>query len=497
MLTELVRDVGAGRWQEGPYLSWVSKTDVYQYLRCPYKVYQSYTKKIPYSDFITPAARETLLDPGTAFEESIIPKIGIDESADLERDRAADLLLKPRELIRNHELGIQGFVDIVATEKGALIPIEVKSHRRVLRSDKLELAFYWKLLEPLRTGDPAPMGYTLSDTGDRIEVELKRRDFNKLEKSIADIRRIRVEGTELAIVPECKYCTFKEEHVETVRGKGGLTRILDIGWKRQQRLNSLEILNIGDLARADTVDLYTRWRGDDQYAPNLELLRQMQSHAGALFTDRPYYIGDGAFPFVDRALLLDLEYDSGQCIFLIGAAVLEDGVLGTPYQLFAETRTDERQILEMFSELVRGLPEHWILTWSGLSADIPQLRSAWARHDLHPDMLDVLQGRHIDLYQVAYANVRWPIEGLGLTDVADYLGYRRKRGSLSGFDMPFLYRQFLSEQDKSEKSSIRERILTHNVDDLKALALVWDRLQTFVHDNLVRTSDSTTEEIRK
>ena len=223
MVTDLgVRHIGGGSWQAGPYNTWVSKSDVIQYVRCPYKVYLSQIEGIPYSNFMIPAARAALLDPGVGFEQEVIPTVPIEEGADLDIARAAEVLLRPQELIRNHDLGIQGIPDLIATENGALIPIEIKSHKRVLRSDRLELAFYWRLLEPLRIGKPDPKGYILLKTGEFNEVELKIRDFNKLEQTIADIRRIRVEGTELAIVPECKLCKFKEEHAEAVRVKGAL-----------------------------------------------------------------------------------------------------------------------------------------------------------------------------------------------------------------------------------------------------------------------------------
>ena len=477
MLERTVRNVGVGEWPEGPYQTWVSKTDVVQYERCPYKVFLSHTQGIPYSEFVTPSARAALLDPGTQFEKGVVENIPIADAEDLDSARVAEVLIRPLELIRNHDLGLEGIPDLVATENGALVPVEIKSHKRVLWSDKLDLAFYWRLLEPLRIGSPEPKGYLLLSTGEKIEVLLKRRDFNQLEKAISAIRIIREEGTELAIVRECKLCTLKEEHAESVHAKGGLSQILDIGWKRQEWLKSLGLVNVGDFARADIVDLCSRWQSDDQYAPGLDLLRQMQAHATAFLTEEPQYIGDGTFPFVDHAVLLDLEYVSGQYIFLIGAMVLNNGVSEKSCQWFAERLTDERQTLESLIDLVRALPNHWILTWSGLSADLPQLKSAWARHGLDEGVLSELYRRHIDLFQVAYSDVRLPIEGLGLSNVASYFGYKRKHSSLSGFDMPSLYGRFLKEQDEIEKQSIRNQILTHNLDDLKALSLVWDHLQ--------------------
>ena len=127
-----VRDIGGGSWQASPYNTWVTKSDIIQYLKCPYKVYLSHERGIPYSEFMTSSARAALLEPGTQFEERVVETIPIEEAADLVSARVEEVLIRPLELIRNHDLGLEGIPDLVATENGALIPIEIKSHKRIL-----------------------------------------------------------------------------------------------------------------------------------------------------------------------------------------------------------------------------------------------------------------------------------------------------------------------------------------------------------------------------
>jgi hypothetical protein len=67
---------------------------------------------------------------------------------------------------RNNGLQIHGRPDGIDGAEGALIPIEMKSHRDVQRTDELELVFYWMLLDPFRTRDPGkPRGYIISEAG--------------------------------------------------------------------------------------------------------------------------------------------------------------------------------------------------------------------------------------------------------------------------------------------------------------------------------------------
>lgn len=177
MLDTAVRDIGEGPWDEGPYKTWVSKSDVTEFLRCPHRVYLSYEKGIPYIDFKDPMLIASLLQAGIDFEEKSVANIPVEPDADIESVEDQDVLIRNPELIRNHKLGIQGILDLVATEKGKLIPVEIKSHKSVTDSDRLELAFYWRLLEPIRVGKPRRKGYVLLNTGELCDVKLIKDDF--------------------------------------------------------------------------------------------------------------------------------------------------------------------------------------------------------------------------------------------------------------------------------------------------------------------------------
>ncbi|PKB67781.1 MAG: hypothetical protein BZY81_03890 [SAR202 cluster bacterium Io17-Chloro-G4] len=478
-----VLDIGEGQWKEAPYQSWVSNTDVIEHLRCPYKVYMSHAQGMPYSQFLT-AARRVLVKAGIEFEEGIVSAIGIQKSVDIEREREADLLVRPAELIRNHDLGIQGRLDGLATENAVLVPIEIKSHRRVLRSDRVELAFYWRLLEPLREGNPDSKGYIVLNDGARIELDLRRRDFNRLDQAVTEVRRIREEGSALAVVPACKSCVFADEHLGMVRKAGDLSLVRDIGPPRRNWLLQSGVDNVGDFAESDINQLWHDWSQSDRYAPTQRLLREMQAHARALVSGDVQFIGDGAFPFLDTGILLDLEYVSGQCVFVVGAAVFRANEEPKMYQWFAKRIRDEGHILESLSQMLAEFPDYWIVTWNGKSADFPQLRRGWVRNRLSEALLADFERRHIDAYEVAYKNVRFPVPGFELSNISDYFGHRRKHRDLSRQDMPLLYVEYLRTRTASEKQSLQGKILSHNEDDLIGLLQVWRGLQQIVLANL-------------
>lgn len=483
-----VLDIGQGQWAEGPDSSWVSKSDVTQFHRCAYKVYLSFTNHLAYNQFLTPEAMATLVQPGVQFEDQVIenPPSGAKfEYVDSVREGLVrEGVIKSRQLVRNHNLGYQGIADLIIANKGEFIPIEVKSHKKTKLSDRLELAFYWRLFEPLRNREMGPKGFLLLSDGSLQEVRLNNLDFWNLDNSVANVRKLRVEGTEPAIVPECKLCMFKEEHQRLVHQAQDVSLIRDVGSRRRLKLFELGIKKVGELAEADPHNLWAKWSRIDRSAPPVYTVRQMHAHAVAWVTGEPQYTGESAYPFLDRGILFDLEYESGQYVFLVGAEVFSDNQKPKLYQWLANREADERTILESFCQLLAEYPNHHVITWSGKSADIPQLKGAWIRCGLPDDLLADIVDRHIDAYQLAYENIRLPVPDFELSTVSEYFGHRRKHRNLSGMDIPYLFREYLRKETQSERNALRAKLLRHNKDDLNGLLRVWKGLQEIVLANL-------------
>ena len=96
-------------------------------------------------------------------QQALLVEEGIKFQAGVEAT-AIPLTVKPAELrrlfaqesihlfgapvLKNQKLKIKGKPDAIETAKGALLPVEVKSHKDIQRSDELELAFHWMLLVP-------------------------------------------------------------------------------------------------------------------------------------------------------------------------------------------------------------------------------------------------------------------------------------------------------------------------------------------------------------
>ena len=364
--------------------------------------------------------------------------------------------------------------DMLMVENGRLMPIEVKDHSYVTPLDKLEIAFYWRLLEPIQKGrrDRGRKGYVVLRGGVREEVLLNNGDVENLNRLISEVRRTKLKGSQPRLVPECEKCVFKAEHLPLIRRARDVSLVYEIGPQRRQHLEELGITTISQLAEADTNKLFTQWRRSDRKSPGPTQLREMQAHAKALSTNEPQIVGRSPVPELGRALFFDLEYFPDQ-IFVAGVLVVEDDTEIALHQEFADSSTDERALLTSLTDLLTSFATHNIVTWNGSGADMPALSSAWLRLRLPKDVLRDMRQRHVDLFHIVKRNFRLPIVNLGLKEVAAYYGFERAHADESSLLIPIKYSEFLD----TGKPALKKEILDHNADDLRSLLLTWSRLQ--------------------
>lgn len=151
---------GQNKNEEGSAkVSWVTKTNLTDWLRCPYAFWPYDSGQISPADTVNPFQVQ-LMQVGIEFENGIVaaetPPISMPPGGEAEVFAEDHILLAVRRFA-NHELRLKRRPDGLATAFGALEPVQIKSHRQGQRSDRIELAFYWLLLAPyrIRAADPA------------------------------------------------------------------------------------------------------------------------------------------------------------------------------------------------------------------------------------------------------------------------------------------------------------------------------------------------------
>jgi predicted RecB family nuclease len=457
--------------------NWVSKTDLTRYLRCPYAFYLLDRGLVAFEDTVN-EQQARLIQEGVAFQAEVEAAVPITseftELPGLATQESIRLFGVP--VFENVALEIYGKPDAVDTAEGALFPVEIKSHKDIRCSDELELAFYWMLLEPYRTKTTSPRGYLLlrrNGVDEQVDVEIRPHRFDQVRQLLQDIREARRCGVQPRIC-ECTVCSgvMRDVILRITHDNKDLTLIWGVGRATENRLQEMGIKNYDDLLAEDSSRIVEALRDRGRYVSPVQV-DQWKQHARSYRTSRPVVFGepltlDGPF------LALDLEYEPGQVIYLVGVCLLGSG--GREYiALWADTPAQEKSNLRRLSEIVAANPLLPVVTWYGNGADIPQLRNAAQRLELG-QALDMVESRHLDLYQHARNAVRLPIPQLKLGHVARYFAIPKISRIREGLEALSVYQEYRRSQDEDKRIALKTDLLEYNRDDLEALVGVAGRL---------------------
>jgi len=450
---------------------WVTKTDLMRYLRCPYAFWLLDTGKLPFAQSVTPL-QAGLIDAGVAFQFEVeahakpVPA-DVDLPTIFGKDNVEFFLAGLPPLV-NKKLALRGLPDGVYTEGGALIPIETKSHREVLPSDRIELAFYWLLLEPYRTRASEPRGVLiLRRHGAAIEVEvpLLPRHFEKVARLVAEVRRARRYGVEPRIC-SCSVCAgpMRDEVLLRAYEAKDLTMIYQVGPVLARTMEALGVTSYTDLVGCDQGELLAALKANKR-SVSAAMVAGWCHHAesytraeAVLFGLRP--------PVPSSFIALDLEYAPGHT-WLMGACVV-DGDDRRFVQLWADTPAEERRNLRQLARLVEEHPSLPVVTWNGASADVPELRKAGKRLKV-TKVVESIVANHLDLYLYAVAGVRLPIPSLTQSEVATYFGVTKVSAVHDGFDAQWRYLVYAASEPGPTRDNLRDELLEYNRDDLVGL----------------------------
>ncbi len=458
-------------------ISWVSKTDIIELLRCEYRVFIAHKLGQQPAEFIDSEFIKSIMERGSTFEDNVVSELPFKEVGSIHEVIDEQVLFRSTEMVENRNLGIRGIIDLINTEHGKLYPIEIKSHKYLEESDRLELAFYWELLQPLRKGNPIPKGYVWLNTGEIVEVIISEDDFVQLDSLIQRVRLVKALGTEPIIGVECKVCTLKDACLSDVYKRGGVSLIHGIADFRQKQLYELGIKDIHTLARADAGNLYDEWKSFP-FAPGASEIQKMIVHAKSWIELRPIYFGKQNFPIDNEFIIIDLEYDPVSLIWLVGMLIVNSEDVEC-HQFFADSANQEKVILTKMLVILEKYSNLTILTWYGLGADLPQLEKAWRKHALPSQSLHKFEEKHFDLYQFTLNNCRFPLKSFGLKEIGRHLGFTRKHDDIDGLVALSMYNQYLALPKKNEKErlEIKNKLLEYNKEDLEATLHVLRQLK--------------------
>ncbi len=371
---------------------------------------------------------------------------------------------------RNPRLKLVGRPDGLVTANGALQPVEIKSHRLLQHTDRIELAFYWLLLSELRTAnaaDPVGWAFLRHRDGSHVhqKVELTAELLGETKTVIQKVRDARRLGVEPVWCP-CTVCrgVRRRQVAEAVRERRDLSSVSGIGPVKREALLAAGYRSWDDLLGHDAEDIARAVNvAQGRRLVNVSEVRRSQSHARALATNQPLMTSAAApFPVPAEYVAFDAEYTADN-VWLLGArVVLRDRDLC--FSVWASPAGEAQALSEMDAIFSRypGLP---VVTWNGNGADLPAIRKAAARAGDNR-LAKLIGARHIDLYRWTRQNLMLPIASLGLKEVSEHFGISRESGVTSGLAAEALWRRY----QRTGNQEIKAELVNYNLDDLRSLS---------------------------
>lgn len=486
----MVEFVPAGHGKRGP--EWVKKIDIVRYERCPFAFWLLDAKKVRLPALVSAMAAQRI-EAGVQFEDNIVeaaepaPEIPLSE---LLQWKKLHLLRVP--LIENTALNIYGKPDGVDTAGGIVAPIEVKNHRNVSALDRIELAFYWMLLQPYRTNDNAdPYGLLYLPRGDSFEavkVELRESDFQRVRDLVEAVRAARRDGVQPRQCT-CEVCASRLE-VADVRSRADSPSLLfGVGWKRADALERMNILTLDDLLNTESEAVATGLRGYKHFV-TVSMVDIWKHHARAFKSGQPVWFGCER-PLLNRYIVLDLEYNPGGEIWLTGVHI-EDGDDVQTLQFWSDGDVELRAALDTLKDIFVDYSHLPILTWGGNSADAPTLLQASRRHRLR-SLPTIFEERHFDMCAFITRNVRLPIPSHGLKEVATHYGFTPSTAVAGGMEAQYLHGKYLDSRSKKVRAELKRQLEAYNRDDLLATRHCIQQLRALAYTSpalIVNESDA-------
>jgi predicted RecB family nuclease len=406
-------------------------------------------------------------------------------------------------LLSNSKLLLKGIPDLLRTVNGRLMPIEIKNHKEVQRTDRTELAFYNILLEPkLKMSDfnhdmmlsthlfpflsESINGYIILNNLREEPIKLTMNDCMDAIELINNIRKVEMTNIEPCITKECNVCSLKQECTKQLKESASISLIWGMGYNRVHQFNQIGISTLQQLADANSDDVLKKLNSIPH--PNKRLwncglginnVKDLQMSAISWINQKPIMLSkyssikyDYAKPLNDSSdyIVLDLEY-TPSIIFLIGLAIHKHNSDIEYIQLFANDSNEMITTLMKLEKILIQYPSFPIVTYSGTSADIPFLRKTMPNQET----IDSINTRHMDLFQMLIQTFRFPIKEHGLKSIGNYLGYERKLPD-TGMDALLLYYEYQESKNSSKKSKIKHELEEYNKEDLDAVIFVMNEL---------------------
>jgi uncharacterized protein YprB with RNaseH-like and TPR domain len=183
-----------------------------------------------------------------------------------------------------------------------------------------------------------------------------------------------------------------------------------------------------------------------------------------------------SFAFIDTETS-GMAGGTGTYAFLVGAGRFEETASGQTFRLlqfFMRDPGEEPALLEALAEFLA--PCSALVTYNGKAFDAPLLKTRYTLHDIPVPFEEYA---HVDLLHLARRLWRDRLPSRTLKYIEEnVLGAPRTSEEVPGYEIPWLYFDYLRTGDASEMKGV----FYHNAMDIVALAALFSHAAAMLHD---------------
>jgi len=354
------------------------------------------------------------------------------------------------------------------SKPGGYLPVRMVPQESITREDKLLLAFDALALGTVFISAPSSGVIVHGPARRTITVKLSAL-MQTVSSWVAEISQRLTQPPAHQLNRHCPRCSFQTFCHGIATTKDDLSLLSNMNKREQSKFASKGIFTVTQLS-------YTfrpRRRPAKQRS-----MRPPYSHPlkALAIRDRKIYVNGPPIVLTDTPpiVFFDVEGKVDQQFYYLAGLLISDGHSTTQHSFWADSPSEEKQ---MWASCLRALaavsPCHIVCYGEFERVFLRRMKSRYPAVQVVPGLIDALLEKSTNLLSSLYAQIYFPTYSNRLKDVASYLGYVWAYPGASG-QHAMVWR---SQWELSGDPAIKDRLIAYNVDDCKALEVVFRAME--------------------
>jgi len=334
-------------------------------------------------------------------------------------------------------------------------PIIFLPHQKIIKRNKLLLAFYGAALSYEQKAEPISGSIIFGDAFSSTKVQLASliKVTSKIEKEISKMVDTQT-APSLRLNNHCKMCEFQEVCYTAAKEKDDLSLLKGHSGKEIDRLNKRGIFSVTQYS-------YTfRPRRVNKSATQKIVKHHHSLNALAIRTQTIYIADKPAHPSATIRVYFDVEGLTDENFYYLIGLLIDNGKIVESHSFWANDKSEEKVIWESFLKTIGMIDEDFVIFHYG-SYEAKYFKQMETLYGGNSELLEKIKLHSFNVLSVIYGTLYFPTYSNGLKSIASFLGFTWSDPNASGL-MSLLWRE---QWERSNDEAWKQKILTYNHDD--------------------------------